>query len=145
MTDLTQFMDGPLHCGFTGTQRGMTDKQLSVVKDILVNTKPIFHHGDCIGADKQAHDIAEALKLSIILHPPIIEIKRAFCVADECRIPKPYIDRNHDIVNESNHMIATPGEYVEQLRSGTWATIRFGKKCGKTVYIIMPDGTIEIV
>jgi len=39
-------------------------------------------------------------------------------------------------------MIATPGEVDEQLRSGTWSTVRFARKQGKPVHVILPDGRV---
>jgi bifunctional non-homologous end joining protein LigD len=36
-----------------------------------------------------------------------------------------------------------PAEPEEQLRSGTWSTVRFAKKQGKPVFLILPDGTVK--
>jgi bifunctional non-homologous end joining protein LigD len=36
-----------------------------------------------------------------------------------------------------------PAEPEEQLRSGTWSTVRFAKKQGKPVFVILPDGTVK--
>ena len=42
--------------GFTGTQKGMTHHQLIKLLDELCSYSNIeLHHGDCIGADAQAH------------------------------------------------------------------------------------------
>lgn len=137
-----------LHCsiGFTGTQVGMTSAQQnsfsSLVKKLNITE---FHHGDCIGADSQAHKIVIQNNAFIILHPPSKKSKRAFCTADEVREKKDYLKRNRDIVDESKLLIATPKSFKEELRSGTWATIRYAKKTSKIVYIIWPDGNVEIV
>lgn len=135
--------------GFTGTQYGMTESQLITLKQILdyeklfsqITLSAEFHHGDCIGSDKQAHDIAVPLGFKTVIHPPLNPSKRAFCNGNEIRPVKPYLERNHDIVNETFLIIATPKESQEILRSGTWATVRYAKKCSKPTIIINPDGT----
>ena len=134
-----------MNIGFTGTQKGMTDEQQSVLKKIFYKLKPVsFHHGCCIGADHQAGQIADSIPIAnIILHPPINTSKMAKCIGDVTRQPKEYLDRNHDIVDETNILVGTPKEYIEELRSGTWATIRYAKKNNKPVIIIYPDGNIE--
>lgn len=130
--------------GFTGTQRGMTAAQRTIFTGSLLLAKigidPEFHHGDCIGADAEAHSIAMKLGFIIHLHPPLDPKKRAFCPAPHEMEPRPYLDRNHDIVDATRLLIATPGEAVEQLRSGTWATIRYARKQRRTVIIIGPCG-----
>jgi len=140
--------------GFTGTQSGMTLEQKKTVQRILlsfVEDENIFisevHHGDCIGADENFHKIIKAydhfLGIAIHIHPPIKAIKRAFCDGTVLHKEKSYLVRNHDIVDACNVMIATPGEREEQLRSGTWSTIRYAKKCDKALHIIYPDGIIR--
>lgn len=140
----------PKAIGFTGTQRGMTIPQMRKVEQILEHARGkgygLFHHGDCVGADAQAHDLAVIHGYAIVIHPPTNSSKRAFKHRDS-RMPvavepkKDYLARNHDIVDDSDFMIATPGEEKEQLRSGTWATIRYARKRGP-VTIIGPNGTI---
>ena len=130
--------------GFTGTQRGLSLPQAKALKSLMENLQlEEFHHGDCIGADAAAASFAHDLHLRIVIHPPVIATKRAFCKGDEERIARPYLERNHDIVNESDLLIATPGETEEQLRSGTWATIRFARKRHKPIFLVFPNGTIE--
>lgn len=129
--------------GFTGTQIGMTDVQKNIVSSLLKKLKDIItevHHGDCIGADKEFHDIAKQFALKVILHPPSNDSKRAFCQADAEWPEKDYLDRNHDIVNQCDVLIATPKESSEELRSGTWATIRYARKVHKTIYVVFSDG-----
>ena len=74
-----------------------------------------------------------------MIHPPNIKDKRAFCNDYRFSFPeKPYLERNHDIVDNSDVLIATPKESVEQIRSGTWATIRYAKKLNKPIMIMEP-------
>lgn len=77
-------------------------------------------------------------------YPPVNSYKRAYCEGyAEIRGVKEYLDRNHDIVDEVDMLIATPKEYDEQLRSGTWATVRYAEKKDKTIIFIYPDGTMK--
>lgn len=132
-----------MHVGFTGTQIGMTPDQKRVFTHFMKTCEGlIFHHGDCIGADYDAHIIARKHNLKIVLHPPNYGGKRAFCEADESREEKPYIERNHDIVDESDAVFATP-KGPEVMRSGTWATVRYARKTGTPLFIIYPDGHLE--
>ena len=129
------------HIGFTGTKEGMTDNQKKLFEEELLkyNSKSTaFHHGDCIGADEQAHNIATKLGFYTIIHPPINDKYRAFCKGNVILPPLEYLDRNHDIVDSSKKMFATPKEEIEQIRSGTWATIRYSKKKKVPVTIINP-------
>jgi hypothetical protein len=139
--------------GFTGTRKGMTLKQkekfLEITKNIDIKE---FHHGDCIGSDKDAHYIIRSIntliykihnkKIIIICHPPKYNKYRAHLNADIVLKPKDYLDRNKDIVNISNILIATPHN-KEQLRSGTWSTIRYARISHKDIFIIYPDGKIR--
>lgn len=138
--------------GFTGTQNGTTAEQLVTLEKLLRAQKlDEFHHGDCIGADDEAVGVVKEIKRhpplawkkkpKIICHPPSNDSKRAWNESDEERTPKPYLDRNHDIVNESKMLIATPKGFREELRSGTWATVRYARKQGKQVIIVWPDGS----
>lgn len=136
--------------GFTGSQFGMNQAQAVNVYTLLSSWRDPscineFHHGDCIGADNQAHQIAQYLGYETHVHPPIDERKRAFsCDGDRHYIAQDYITRNHIIVEMTDRLIATPREVEEALRSGTWATYRYAKKCGKKIWLILPDGIIKI-
>ena len=121
----------PERIGFTGTQKGLSPSQGKQVINILslyIEKGAEFHHGDCIGADAQAHEIARRLGYKIVIHPPDDPRKRAWCEGDEWKEEKPYLVRNENIVLNCTFLIACPKENQEVLRSGTWATIRKAKK-----------------
>lgn len=130
--------------GFTGTQKGMTQRQKEQVELILTFHKfaggiGAVHHGDCIGADDEFNTIAGKYCLVRIAHPSSnTPGKRAYGRCEVTLSAKPALERNHDIVDAADIMIATPKERREVLRSGTWATIRYCKKMGKIVHVIYP-------
>lgn len=139
--------------GFTGTQKGMTARQFYWLSKTLIKlasseTLTKAHHGDCIGADDEFHfllclDEAFMWKNVIIeIHPSTIESKRAFNKADIIHDPKAPLERNKNIVDASDLLIATPKEKEEVLRSGTWSTIRHVRKLKKEIIIIYPDGSL---
>lgn len=132
--------------GFTGTQLGMKVMQEQFVFNAIMDADPEeFHHGMCIGADEQAHTMTSYLPRTtrVIGHPPINQYKMAADLnCDEVREPKEFLVRNKDIVDETDALIAAP-KGPEEIRSGTWSTIRYARKAGKPVYIVWPDGTTE--
>ena len=130
--------------GFTGTQRGMTKKQLFAVMNIMQDSSyETGHHGDCIGADWEFHQLCRFKKMAVVGHPPRNQSKRAFCTFDVTMPSKEYIPRNHDIVDASGLVIVAPGEMKEVLRSGTWATYRYAKQTVTDLVIAYPDGSVK--
>ena len=143
----------------TGTQNGMTSEQQNVLFTLLdrsEKTRGEFHtvnelrHGVCVGADAQAHEIAQKLRITIHMHPPIdtskmatIEVKRFDIVRKHP--PDDYLKRNKRMVDATNMTIAFPKSKKQEARSGTWATIRYTKKVGKPLIIVFPDGEMERV
>lgn len=131
-----------MRIGFTGTQNGMTVAQLDAVEQRLIDLwedGSEFHHGDCVGADAQAAELARALGYRLIGHPPLNPHKRAWVQSHTNVKMKPYLDRNHDIVDDCEHLIAAPGQQFEILCSGTWATVRYARKVGRPVSLIVPN------
>lgn len=134
-----------MNIGFTGTQKGMSTRQIAELdtliehlcaEDVLDEEITFFHHGDCVGADAEAHFLALRYGCIVIVHPPSINVKRAWCKGAELRVPHPYLERNHNIVDECDILIAAPKSNVEELRSGTWATYRYAMKLEKTVILL---------
>jgi len=114
----------PMKIGFTGTQRGMTDAQKNTLRKMVPNDAEL-HHGRLRWEPMQRRMIFSVFtELRCVGHPPSNPTKRAYKLVDEWRSEKEYLERNKDIVNETGMLIATPAEATEQLRSGTWSTIR---------------------
>lgn len=134
----------------------MTDKQKQILLDLLLDLYEDrrghldqFHHGDCIGADTQAHDIVAKHfpHVAFDIHPPTDSTKRAFCrrtkTADVTWTAQPYLKRNQEIVHNTTILIATP-DGPERLRSGTWSTVRYARRLKRKIFIIDPDGNLTI-
>lgn len=133
--------------GFTGTREGMTAEQRQAVRRWLERQGPPaeFHHGCCVGADAAAAGLADQLGVSRIVGYPCdiwrLQSNIALGLCHEVRDPLPPLDRNRDIVDACEVLLACPGG-PEQMRSGTWATVRFARKCGRRVVIVWPDGSL---
>ena len=96
-----------MRIGFIGTRQGMTERKKIAVRDLLASyAGAILHHGDAVGADAEAHDIALAVGCAIVIHPPAID--------------------------------TAPAEPVEQLRSGTWSTVRHARRLGRQIRLLTP-------
>lgn len=136
------------HIGFTGTRYGMTDVQrmrvvLEVERFADDSLGVVGHHGDCVGADAQFHEIVRVLPGGYLVgHLPVNESDRAFCTFDEVRQALPYMKRNAQIVAAANVMIAAPFEMTEQDRGGTWRTIGMARRAKKSLVIVLPDGSV---
>lgn len=130
--------------GFTGTQAGMTEQQKARIIEFL-DDNPVdeVHHGDCIGSDSDFHVLVleSYRRIPILIHPPSNPAKRAFCRGDREFVPLPYLVRNREIVSVTEVLLATP-KGPEELRSGTWSTIRYARKIGHPVHIFWPDGSV---
>lgn len=137
-----------LYVAFTGTQRGMTLGQHLALASLLHRIKnnwekPVLRLGDCIGSDQQCFELARELGgFTLIGHPPVNPVKRAFCRYDLEMEPEEYLVRNRRMVNLSGSLIAAPGEMTEVLRSGTWSTVRHARRVGVPVSLVLPDGTM---
>jgi hypothetical protein len=117
--------------GVTGSQQKRPQRTIDRLRALLIEWGASeLHHGDCVGFDAQAHEVAVSLGIRTVIHPPENPKARAFCEGDEVRSPLPYLDRNKNIVRETERMIAAP-RGPEELRSGTWSTVRFAKKIGR--------------
>jgi len=134
--------------GFTGTRYGMTPHQrmrvlLEVEREADDSMGIMGHHGDCIGADAQFHEIIRMFPFGhVVGHIPTNDEHRARCVFDEERPPLPYMKRNAAIVAAANVMIAAPFEMTEQERGGTWRTIKLARLARKPISIVLPDGSL---
>lgn len=92
-----------------------------------------------MGADTEFHVLAKSLGYEIEIHPPVESRNRAFCKGGKIHPEKKYHDRNKDIVDLSDRLLATPGV----ISRGTWHAIEYAKSQKKPVMIIYPDGKYE--
>ena len=138
--------------GFTGTAKGMTGSQrLALAHGLQAFDPTEAHHGDCVGADTEFHNLIRQLfpQAKIVGHPgfPESDSRRANNSCDEVR-PIPNggpLKRNRNIVDEVDFMFATPLQDNEVLRSGTWSTVRYAGRpnVNRPLMIIWPDGAVE--
>ncbi len=134
-----------LHIGFTGTRKGMSNAQKIWlpyhVGEMVVSAvwaDKWFHHGDCVGADAEAHDIMKELGFKIHIHPPSSSKYRASCKGDAIEFEHPYLTRNKRIVDCTSVLFACPAQHLEIARgSGTWSTIRYAR-ARRTVLTVIP-------
>lgn len=144
---MTELRGQSRRAGFTGRSSYCTDPQSEALRALLAELRAQgfrwLDHGDCVGADALAHHLATDIGYRIKIHPPENERLRACCkgalIVEDV---KPYIERNHDIVDDTEILIAVPSSMHEVLRSGTWATVRYARKQGRLIIIVWPDGTV---
>lgn len=140
--------------GFTGTRGRLTEAQEESLRETFAALSragggdTVLHHGDCVGADVFAHAVAWFSGYRIVAHPPTDEKHRAPSGetgdANFRHPPKPYMERNEDIVAESDVLVAAPS--VSELaspRSGTWATVRRARAAGVPVRVVYASGVVE--
>ena len=130
--------------GFTGTVEGISDERRQELRRRLALARERdytqFLHGDCVGADEQAHNIASELGFFVVIHPPKNPKLRAWCEHTTSGViypPDEYMVRNQNIVNAADVLVACPkNPDSEELRSGTWATVRRARKRGIPIVFI---------
>lgn len=132
--------------GFTGTQEGMSDTQKSNFMAALLVFESMhgarnleFHQGQCIGADHDALLLVKTREgIWTVSHPPL-DIRKAHDLeCDEVRPSYTYLERNHNIVDSVNVLLAAPRSWKEELRSGTWSTVRYARKINRPYQVIWP-------
>ena len=145
----------PLHIGFSGTRYGMTLLQRRAVYRVFRwyrdNRNAItVHHGSCVGADAEAHDIARMLGMAVALHPGV-SAKGDSPTRAECAMlpgertwnPQGYSVRNAAIVACTGVLVAAP--HGELPSHGTNHAISCAVKLERPVVIVSADGHLQRV
>lgn len=109
----------------------------------------VLHHGACVGADEQFVDeVKKTVPYRIEAHPAS-NVRRdliselALQLSDVVWANHPALKRNVEMVSLSDVLVACPAEFLEQRRSGTWATIRAARKACKPIAIVEPKGSLR--
>ena len=144
MQDKFQDRSGKIHLGFTGTRNSLPDDRneslFRALRKAYSKGFRVLHHGDAIGSDALAHKLARKIGFEIVVHPSADSKHRAYVKAKKnvtILAPRPSLKRNMDIVNESAMLIARPIDPdKEELRSGTWHTIRCARKKGIKIKMV---------
>jgi hypothetical protein len=132
--------------GYTGPRSGMTREQVGQMTYLLHRVPKLFRtlrEGDCIGGDQIAAMTARGLGFHIVAHPPTKDRYRCWFPADTCLQPRPYLDRNQDIVDVCAALLATP-DGPPRPHSGTWHTIDYARRVERPTAVIWPDGRIDL-
>ena len=131
--------------GFTGTRHGMTARQLQQLEMVLKAYIPHgfmdFVHGDCLGADEQAAELAKHLGYRTTARPCTITKMRAYHKSHIVLSPKDTKVRNQAIVDDSKILIVAPQEESEVGQSGTWQTYRMAAKAQVPRVMLFPTRT----
>jgi hypothetical protein len=130
--------------GVTATREGLSPEQNKWIKDFLNrNGAAVMHHGDCIGGDEELAEIFSNFDTYIIAHPGLSSHQRANSKYNDIVLPRQdYQVRNRYIVKLSQILLAFPRGPLEEIRSGTWSTVRYAKRENSKLIIIGPDGEI---
>ena len=140
--------------GFTGTQEGLSYPQRCTLLEMMmmyINAPSLTTvvHGDCIGADEAFGYMAKGLGCKVVIRPGCGRFgespKRAYTEADQAYPPEGYLKRNKKIVDDCSLLLACPKGMEEELRSGTWSTIRYAIDQQKLTVIIYPDGSEKTI
>jgi hypothetical protein len=125
----------------------MSNRQRVQVYGLLKGLKATeFIHGDCVGADCEAHALAESLGLFIHVYPGQNAkqsiIKRAFCRPTKGTVYPiaHFYVRNKMIVDRCEVLIACPGKNREG--GGTAHTMLYAEKIKRKMYVIFEHGSI---
>lgn len=140
----------------TGSRHGPTHAQwqafwrlLRVLYGMGART---LHHGCCRGLDEKAALIARDMAMRVVAHPghlPSWTSDAAREASDELLPQKINHERNRELAalaSRGGFLLAAPGgseQALEQHRSGTWQTVRFGRTGAARTAIVMPAGEVQ--
>lgn len=153
---MADWADWPRILSMTGTRRGITPAQRARALEVLAHVGRLCH-GAAAGADTDLHLLAHSVGVPCDLYPADdVPSNLAFLAAvtperpwnylcEGCVVHPagPALERNKDIVLAGEALLAFPGGFREELRSGTWAAIRYARRAGRPILIVWPDGTVS--
>jgi len=135
--------------GFSGTRAGMSHTQYEIIRVCLSIGKPaIVRHGGAHGSDTEFHALWREecpLRFADIWPADQARVK-LFDGQDHVAMNsvRPPLTRNEEIVKRSTFLIAAPHSQKEELRSGTWTTVRMARRIHVPVLIVWPNGVMTL-
>lgn len=130
---------------FTGTRDGASPAQIASIRAILTQQHATrLVHGDCLGADAEADEVAASLGIERHTYPCTVRSLRAHCEtrgAIQMDVPRPPLVRNQTIVRAGEILLVVPKTDYEELRSGTWSTYRYAVRLKQHVIVVHRDGS----
>ncbi len=132
--------------GFTGTRRGMTPAQRATLADCVSVLPARAVHGGAVGADEEFDAFLVKAGMpawDIDVYPASAGRwqKWSNAGATTYSVAAP-LARNRVIARRCDYLIAAPATAEEVVRSGTWATVRYARKLGKSIVILLPEGGV---
>lgn len=140
----------------TGSRYGTTfAQQRAFVTHITgIRDRIEVHHGCCVGADEQIHNLAWSWDCRIVGHPPtdprlMFDYSHAEEEFDEIRQPLPYLARNREIVDSSTYLMVFPNtfaaEFLKPGPGGTRYTFNYatGQHLRRAI-VVWPDGNTQL-
>ena len=135
----------PEHLAVTATRDGLTDEQAYIAMQLLDHALRLSH-GAARGGDSQLHYLAHDRGVPCSIWPadnvPSNLSGLDIWDTDVIHPAGKALDRNHDIILDGHALAAFPRLMQEELRSGTWAAVRFARKTDRPILIVWPDGTL---
>jgi len=138
----------------TATRQGLTSAQqqmfISVVRNLVCDSF-VFHHGAAIGGDAELAYLASGFRqqgktIRIVAWPSNLASQRsssAVLASDEVKPEMPPLERNVAMIAGADLLLAFPAGFEEEVRSGTWATIRAAERNGIRVTVVWPNGSLQ--
>jgi len=144
--------------GFVGNQKEMSKQQKDTLIRIMKKLKHTYqnidlHMGSAPGSDAEAFAIVveNGLVSRLFFYPSSNPDENAFDIEDPRDLEKKEIkllrqnertifERNRNIVDTCDMIIAVPRETLEKRESETWMAIRYSKIQKKRLFTLYPDG-----
>lgn len=134
---------------FTGSRQGPTEPQRRAFTAWLATAQPgRMLNGLAIGCDEWALLAAKDHGWELEGYPcnigSQVSTVAVHMVVSHGKYHQsmPPLDRNRLMVGMADRLLAMPAGMEEELRSGTWATIRYARKGQKPITVFWPDGSV---
>lgn len=150
----------------TATRAGLSLAQRATLPGLFATLPAILVHGGAVGGDEEvdaflaplfARDREARRRSPDAIFPAFIPIEvypehrrgrehwiyvAPFRELRAVSWPDEPLARNRTIVRRGDRLLAFPATEEEELRSGTWMTVRFARKLGRPVTIVTPSGKV---